>query len=563
MTAPPSTAHRVALLQDSPPGQLLIHELYRSVQGESTFAGLPCVFVRLAVCNSRCVWCFVPETPILMADWNWKPLGDLAVGDEVLGLSKRTVAGTHRRLAVGQVTHVARRVAETVVVNRTLRCTPDHNFWLTGKNGAGDSAVHNGWREVERCLGYRVHFLAGATALDRSLYERGWLSGMADGDGCFWTLKHRRGYRRFRLALKEQNLLQQAAAFAARAGFSLRAGVHVHVGHTGPGTLDCLWLTRDAVCQTFEAWLAEDIPHDAWRWGYLGGMLDAEGSLSVRLLRVAQNHQAHPDISQRIRRVLDALDVCYTAEEQGFYIHRSGGDLWRILCNARPAKPSITRAALTTHPRNSRIIDTVEPTGRAEEVVTLSTTVGSFIAGGYVVMNCDTPHAFTQGRWLSVEDVLAKALAFDCPLVEITGGEPLLQADVLPLMARLADAGRTVLLETSGALDVGPVDPRVHVIMDLKCPDSGECENNCWPNLDRLKPTDQIKFVIASRRDFDWAVDVVRRHGLDRRITVLLSPAYGLVQPIELATWLLASGLQVRMQLQMHKSIWDPKARGV
>jgi 7-carboxy-7-deazaguanine synthase len=175
---------------------------------------------------------------------------------------------------------------------------------------------------------------------------------------------------------------------------------------------------------------------------------------------------------------------------------------------------------------------------------------------------CDTPHAFTEGRWRPVEEVLAEALRFDCPLVEVTGGEPLLQPDVLPLLARLADARRTVLLETSGAHDVGPVDPRVHIIMDLKCPDSGECENNYWPNLDRLKASDEIKFVIASRRDFDWAADTIGRHRLDRRFTVLLSPVYGL-PPADLAAWLLASGLNVRMQLQMHKYVWDPQARGV
>lgn len=176
---------------------------------------------------------------------------------------------------------------------------------------------------------------------------------------------------------------------------------------------------------------------------------------------------------------------------------------------------------------------------------------------------CDTPHAFTQGRWVPVVDVLAEALRFACPLVEITGGEPLLQSDVLPLMTKLADAGQTVLLETSGAHDIGPVDRRVHVIMDLKCPDSGECENNYWPNLDRLKRSDQIKFVLASRHDFDWAVEVVQTLGLNRRLTALFSPAYGLVEPVDLADWLLASGLDVRMQLQMHKYVWDPKARGV
>jgi 7-carboxy-7-deazaguanine synthase len=176
---------------------------------------------------------------------------------------------------------------------------------------------------------------------------------------------------------------------------------------------------------------------------------------------------------------------------------------------------------------------------------------------------CDTPHAFTQGKRFGRAAVRDKALAYDCPLVEVTGGEPLLQPDVFPLMTELCDAGKTVLLETSGAHDVAPVDRRVHIIADLKCPDSGECERNFWPNLERLKPTDEVKFVIASRRDWDWAADTVRTHGLDRRLTVLVSAVFGRVTPLELAEWLLESGLNVRMQLQLHKYIWHPTARGV
>jgi 7-carboxy-7-deazaguanine synthase len=176
---------------------------------------------------------------------------------------------------------------------------------------------------------------------------------------------------------------------------------------------------------------------------------------------------------------------------------------------------------------------------------------------------CDTPHAFKEGVFRSFDDVVKEALAFDCPLVEVTGGEPLLQAEVLPLMIALANAGRTVLLETSGAADIAPVDRRVHIIMDLKCPDSGECDSNRWANLDVLKPTDEIKFVLASRRDFDWAAEIIRRHRLDQRFTVLLSPVFDAVTPQQLADWLLESGLQVRMQLQLHKQIWAPDARGV
>jgi 7-carboxy-7-deazaguanine synthase len=176
---------------------------------------------------------------------------------------------------------------------------------------------------------------------------------------------------------------------------------------------------------------------------------------------------------------------------------------------------------------------------------------------------CDTPHAFSEGEELSPDEVFQRVRELDCPLVEVTGGEPLLQPEILPLMADLADAGHTVLLETSGAEDVSRVDPRVHIIIDLKCPDSGECERNRYENLDHLKPTDQIKFVIASRRDFDWTVETIRRHRLDERFVVLLSAVFGRVTLADLAAWLLDSRLNVRMQLQMHKYIWDPKARGV
>lgn len=177
---------------------------------------------------------------------------------------------------------------------------------------------------------------------------------------------------------------------------------------------------------------------------------------------------------------------------------------------------------------------------------------------------CDTPHAFNQGERMTRAAVLSKALGFDCPLVEITGGEPLLQPDVFPLMAELCDAGKTVLLETSGSHDVGKVDRRVHIIMDLKCPDSGESHRNRWSNLGALKSTDEIKFVISSRADWEWAAGVIREHHLDTRFTCLVSCVFGSVQPVELVNWLLESGLhRVRFQLQMHKVIWDPKARGV
>jgi 7-carboxy-7-deazaguanine synthase len=176
---------------------------------------------------------------------------------------------------------------------------------------------------------------------------------------------------------------------------------------------------------------------------------------------------------------------------------------------------------------------------------------------------CDTPHAFHEGQPMVLDEVLARALALGGPLVEITGGEPLLQPEVFPLMTRLADAGRTVLLETSGALDIRPVDPRVHIILDLKTPGSGEGAANLWSNLDHLKPIDEIKFVICDHDDFDWAVAQVHAHHLTDRCPVLISAAYGQVDPTTLAGWILATGLPLRFQVQLHKILWGPNTRGV
>ena len=176
---------------------------------------------------------------------------------------------------------------------------------------------------------------------------------------------------------------------------------------------------------------------------------------------------------------------------------------------------------------------------------------------------CDTPHAFQWGETLLMDEVLARALALGDRLVEVTGGEPLLQPEALPLMTRLADAGRTVLLETSGAIDVAPVDPRVHIILDVKTPGSGESAANLDVNLVRLKPTDEVKYVICDRADFDWSIAHALRHRLTDRVALLISPAHGMVDPADLAAWTLESRLPLRLQLPLHKRLWGPDARGV
>ena len=169
---------------------------------------------------------------------------------------------------------------------------------------------------------------------------------------------------------------------------------------------------------------------------------------------------------------------------------------------------------------------------------------------------CDTTYSFTGGEAASIESVLAEVAKYPARQVCVTGGEPLAQKDCLPLLTALCDAGYDVSLETSGALDISGVDPRVSRIMDLKAPDSGEAAKNRWENLASLNARDEIKIVIASRGDYEWARDVLREHQLDRLCPVLFSPAQGLIEARSLAEWILEDGLNVRFQLQMHKLLW-------
>ena len=177
---------------------------------------------------------------------------------------------------------------------------------------------------------------------------------------------------------------------------------------------------------------------------------------------------------------------------------------------------------------------------------------------------CDTPQAFEGGTQLSRADVLGRALSFGTPLVELTGGEPLLQPGAIPLLRELCDAGRTVLLETSGERDISEVDPRVHRIMDLKAPGSDESHRNRWENIEHLTQQDEVKVVLSDRADYEWAKGVIEAHGLaDRVNAVLLSCVWGELDPKDLVRWVLEDNLPVRVQIQMHKVIWDADTEGV
>jgi len=176
---------------------------------------------------------------------------------------------------------------------------------------------------------------------------------------------------------------------------------------------------------------------------------------------------------------------------------------------------------------------------------------------------CDTAYAYEGGEEMTAAALLPAAGSYPARRVLVTGGEPLLQAETLPLLALLADAGLTVLLETNGSRSIREVDPRVHRILDLKCPGSGMETHNLWENLEQLQARDEVKFVITDQGDFAWALEVIERQGLAGRVPLLISPVFGGVHPREAAAWILKSGLPLRLNLQLHKYIWGPEVRGV
>jgi len=182
---------------------------------------------------------------------------------------------------------------------------------------------------------------------------------------------------------------------------------------------------------------------------------------------------------------------------------------------------------------------------------------------------CDTEYSFHGGERMGLSRILERVQDIGCPVVEITGGEPLVHRNAFVLARRLLAEGYDVLVETSGAMDISPLDPRVHVIMDLKCPGSGESAKNRWENLEHLDGRDELKFVLADRADYEWARDVIRTRGLEARVrkgslrAILLSPVWDGLDPQALAEWMLEDGLEARFQTQLHKHIWDPERKGV
>ena len=176
---------------------------------------------------------------------------------------------------------------------------------------------------------------------------------------------------------------------------------------------------------------------------------------------------------------------------------------------------------------------------------------------------CDTEYAFYEGKDYSVNEIIEEVKKYNCKLVEVTGGEPLVQSESEELMKQLCDKGFEVLLETAGNMPIEDIDKRVKIIMDLKCPSSGMMKKNLYENTDHLKKTDEVKFVIGTREDYEWSRDILEKYKLNKKCIVLFSCVFDKLEPLTLVSWILEDKLDVRFQLQMHKYIWHPETKGV
>ena len=535
-----------------------VTEIFHSIQGESTFAGRPCVFVRLTGCPLRCTWCFEGTTRVLKADWSWQPISLLQIGDIVVGFAQ-TEPGGRFKLVPAVVRNVLTRwssLIRLVTERAEILCTPNHkflevthrNFWKQAR-----SFQHGDW----------IRYVGDAEdGAKNSEYARGWMAGMAAGDGCFWTLKKAgKEYRRFRLALTDYEPLLTFSDYASKAGFSVYWGNHNRTGFSRKReTMKALWLTRNGDARALECFLEQDRDDSSYRRGWLAGFYDAEGSWSGYVSFAQDKASRH---LSRLTSYLSREGFHPAVTEKGLRLGGSISESVKFFSRCTPVLTRKTNGLLGKAPNSSVEVLSVSDGGDQSLVYNLTTSTGNYVAEGMAVKNCDTEYAFHGGSDMTVGQVLERVREYGCRLVEVTGGEPLAQPDAVPLLSRLCEEDFTVLLETSGAVDTSLVDPLVHIILDVKCPGSGMMERMHWPNVERLRQQDEAKFVIQDRIDYDWAKAVAARYGLTDRCPVLFSPVFGVLDPRQLAEWILADRLPVKLQLQMHKHIWAPDMRGV
>lgn len=578
-------------LAESPrqPGErrYAVKALWRTLQGEGFWAGRPAVFVRLAGCNlwsgheadrqrdaarseAACpTWCFAPETRVLAADYTQRPIGQIDVGDAVMAASVTTGGRVH--LTEASVTCVQRRRAPLAALRfntGTVAGTADHAVLCRPSR----SRERVGFVPAQDAVGRSTFSLfdAAVPTVERTdEYWRGWLAGMAAGDGCFWTLRKRdrvhlvpydrssptqtveRTYRRFRLALRDAHLVDDFAYHASRFGFGpFQYGVHKGTGFSAY-QMRCVHLTRHAVAAAFEAFLSEAAPTFDYACGFLGGVYDAEGSQRARELHI---HQRHESVRGQIRRALDQVGLPHRERPDRFSLY--GQASFRFLALARPrAERKRTQFCGRDLVFCKGTLDAVEEADVEREVISLTTDVGTYVLGcGQVVKNCDTDFTREGAVKLAAGALADEVLRVAGPVrfVVLTGGEPLLQADAA-LVAALRQRGFFVAVETNGTQRLADA---------FGTPEAGPDWVVCSPKLPeaalRLEVCDELKLVVPDYRPEAYAAfaERVREHPVAGRL-LWVQPEDGprLAAATRRAVDLALADPRWRVSVQGHKAL--------
>ena len=553
-------------------------EFFHTIQGEGKLIGVPSVFFRTSYCNLRCVWCSAIGTRVLSADLRWTPIENLNPGDWVVGALRQDKGG-HLQLQPTQVVETA--VRRTPMVRFLTEdgiqfaCSADHLLYQVTTQTQDSSKIHVGWRKARK-------FSAGGAVrcilppedlqLDVKAYERGWLCGMAEGNGCFWSLrKGNKSYRRFRLALSDFSLLEQFHQFAKRAGYQLHFAPHQHCGFKDYSVMEALWLTESQRAESFERWLKAQPQNQSYYRGWLAGFFDAEGSYTGTI-RFAQaegfKHKA-ADFAAK-------LGFRPTSEARGIRLGGTTPEILRFYSLCQPQSLNKWNFWGISSQVHQHIVNVEH--AAVEEVISLKTASGTYISEGILSHNCDTP--FTswnpENKDITLTEAVEAITTYNCRHVVITGGEPFIQVKELTALCRELDQrGHHITIETNATI-FAPVAADL-ISMSPKLRNSNPPNDNRYfqrHERGRIRPDVirgfldryecQVKFVV------DRPADIEEIQALQAEIsipaeTIVLMPQG--ITPEELAPkqeWLvdICKEHGYRYSPRVHVDIWGDK-RGV
>lgn len=509
-----------------------IKEIFRTVQGEGFWSGRAAVFVRTVACNmwtgyekdrerdaerngAACpMWCFSPETPVLMADYTTKPIGQVRIGEQVMAATRSPDGKVKMEPTV--VRNTLRRIAPLAEIefdNQTVVGTPDHKVLCR----RGNSKDRVRFIPANEAIGRGTYSLLGEHPVETGRNDefwRGWLAGIAFGDGCFWTLKkadQRRAvpydqsspfvekvakYRRFRLAMHDDIIIETFRRKAEDHGFSgWKKGIHKGTGHKDY-VMKCIHLTISETVEEFEEYLSphSEVSRD-YKRGFIAGFIDAEGHIRDRGVHIAQSEEANPHLCRMLSQYLDDLDISFTHSRKrdrwGIY----GQDSFRLLTLCTPLLTRKTRRfdGRSLSRSKGKIVD-VRLTGLDGPVITLTTDAGTYIAAGHVVKNCDTDFT-VEGSSSYTASQLVEAVQEEAPNVRVvvfTGGEPALQVDST-LVRALHDAGYYVSMETNGTVPLAKA-------FDNYSPDWITCSPKLPDERLNVEYCNEVKLVVPDYR---------------------------------------------------------------